>query len=686
MSIPPNLQNNQSSVNGSEKRSDAVGDGMSNRVSENVSEKVLEKTLCLLEEITFALDRGQFPTARTLLAEVDDIPILSRECVLRVQLAKVRLYCYEEKFNEGLKLADEAYLQALEIAQYQIAIQIGVKLADIHSRMGKVQISQDLLDDLNILNDAHFSQDTEIHSKLKSDILFMVSANQWHTGQLQDSLNTILECIELRRKYASEVALANAIAFEGMIYCELGQIPKGISFLKEALVCQKKLNNLHYLSILFNNLGWVFRLKGDLIKAQRYLQESVKIRKEIGNILNCRIEFANLGVIEHQMGNLAQAEKHLFEALELGKKVGNPVEIAVFLFYLIRLLLDQNKTAEAKKNIDTLQELSELTGNEKISQRYLLSYALYLMKNPRVKNLYRAQNMFREIAQKAIVKHELTVEALIHLCDLLIFELKISNDPEIMEEINDILAKLLNIAKEIRSYYLWCEINFLRAKLALMNLDVLKARKLFSQAQIIAQEQGLQQLAIRISNEHDQLLEQEKIWEQFQAAPPDYYKRTELARINDNIQRIKRQGIVESVYVEPEEPVMFVIMNETGPNLYTHAFTAGLNFNEQLFGGILSAFEAFSTEIFKGVLERAKFGDYKVLVKTISPFLVCYIYKGPSYFAQENFIKSLDMIQNQREIWEILIDATKNGNLISSHRIPELTKELEKIFHNSKRF
>lgn len=645
-------------------------------------EKVSDKIERLLQEINSDLDHGRIVKAHESMSLLNKLPTLSRENSLKIQFLKIRLLAFEEKFQEALNIANDTYSKALELGKYRVAIQIGVELVNILSRMGEIQSAESLLDDLEVLNESHFSSESVTMAQFTGDFLFLRTMIAWYKGALEDAIRDISGCIKIRENAGLEIPLANAITLGGMIYCELGEIPKGIKMLKDALLRQKKINNQHQLSIIYNNLGWVAKLQGDLGKAKKYLQESLKLRNLDVLYIKNRMELANLGVVEQQMGNYAEAEEHLFNALSMGKEVGNPVEMAVFLYYVVKLLLDQNKIAQAKHYLDELQKLSEQIDNKKIRQRFQLSYALYLKNNPRVKNLYRAQTMLREIAEHAVVKHELTVEALIHLCDLLIFELKISNDQEIVNEINEILAKLLDIAKEIRSYYLWSEINFLKAKLALMNLDLASARKLFNHAQIIAQEQGLQQLAMRISNEHDLLLEQEKMWEKLQQAPPDFSKRTELAQVNANIQRIKRQGIVENIKVEPEDPVMFIIMNQCGPTIYSYSFKPELNFDDQLFGGVLSAFESFSSEIFDGILERAKFGEYKVLFKTLPPFLLCYIYKGPSFFAQEKFLKALNCIQRQENIWSALNEAIAHGNLVASHRIPELNRELDKIFNS----
>ncbi|GAH26837.1 unnamed protein product, partial [marine sediment metagenome] len=71
---------------------------------------------------------------------------------------------------------------------------------------------------------------------------------------------------------------------------------------------------------------------------------------------------------------------------------------------------------------------------------------------------------------------------------------------------------MLAIAEKSHSYKVFCETFLLQAKLALLNLDVKAARRFLTQAQKIAESYGIKRLAIKISNEHDELLKQLNLW------------------------------------------------------------------------------------------------------------------------------------------------------------------------------
>ncbi|MHA1520657.1 MAG: tetratricopeptide repeat protein [Promethearchaeota archaeon] len=639
-----------------------------------------DKISSRLAEISHMLEIGRFPQAKKALKILETLPISSIKDQIHIKFIKIKLGRLLENFGPTLSLGLPAYRYALEKKYFEFSIKMGIELADVHSRAGDDTLALDFLEEIDLIVHNHFSADIRQFNLFNAHIDFVKSGIYWHLGQLDTALAHITSSCQLRKKWGSPFEIANSLSLAGMINCEKGHYLKGMDLLKEALDLQNQLGNQHYLSLLYNNLGWMFRLQGDLSKALRYLKRSIRIREKIAPEVSLRITLANLGAIHRQMGLFEEAEQYLIRALKLGRELGNEVEIAIFLYYLINLRLEQDQVQEAKKLIDELQVIAEKTGNQKIQQRFQISTALYLKKNLRVKNVYLAQKIFRDIANEAIIKHELTVEALINLCDLLIFELKISNEEEIVTEITQTMNKLLVIAKGMHSYYLWAEINFFKAKLALISFDIKLAREFLVKAQTLAEEQGLYQLAIKISNEHDKIVDQEHTWENLKKNPPKFDKRVQMANMEDNISRIKRQGIVESEEVTPENPVMVTILNEAGPTIYTYQFSSELGVDDQLLGGILAAFDSYSSKIFEGVLERAKFGDFNILVKNLQPFIICYIYRGQSYGAQLKFHELANILKSDSQIWDSLKEAISHGNLLSSDRIPELNDHIKKIF------
>ena len=94
---------------------------------------------------------------------------------------------------------------------------------------------------------------------------------------------------------------------------------------------------------------------------------------------------------------------------------------------------------------------------------------------------------------------------MIHLCDLLLLELKATRAEEVVEKVNELTQKLVTIAKEQASHPLVVETYMLQSKLALVDFEVNKARSLMNEAKSLADEKGLQRLSQIVQNEIDAL-------------------------------------------------------------------------------------------------------------------------------------------------------------------------------------
>ncbi|GAH05515.1 unnamed protein product, partial [marine sediment metagenome] len=120
--------------------------------------------------------------------------------------------------------------------------------------------------------------------------------------------------------------------------------------------------------------------------------------------------------------------------------------------------------------------------------------------------------LLKQITEDEISNPQLYLLALVNLCELFLEELDMTNNSEVLGELNPLIAQLSNIAKDQNAYLWLAEIKLLQAKLALIQMKIKEAEQLITQSQQIAELHGLNLLAIRISVEHDTLLEQLSTW------------------------------------------------------------------------------------------------------------------------------------------------------------------------------
>ncbi|MCK4779150.1 MAG: hypothetical protein KAT57_03135, partial [Candidatus Lokiarchaeota archaeon] len=201
-----------------------------------------------------------------------------------------------------------------------------------------------------------------------------------------------------------------------------------------------------------------------------------------------------------------------------------------------------------------------------------------------------------------------------------------------------------------------------------------------TQAQQIAERFGLKLLSIKISNEHDELLKQLNMWENLKESSSSLKERMEFARLNEQVENMIQKRAVEVPELSDEEPVLLLIVSEGGRPIFSKLFVKEQAFEDHLFGGFFTAINSFINEKFSEGLDRATFGEHTLLMNSVSPFLICYVFKGQSYLAQQRIRYFIDKIQNDEDIWQNFKKFYQLNKEIQLKDIPSLEPLINEIF------
>jgi len=254
---------------------------------------------------------------------------------------------------------------------------------------------------------------------------------------------------------------------------------------------------------------------------------------------------------------------------------------------------------------------------------------------------------------------------------------------EILDDINPLIDHLQRGARYSKSYSSLAHVKLLQAKLALLQINMVDARKLLTEAQKIADEHGLKLLAGAISREHDRLLEELKLWESFKKKQASASERLKLASIDDVMGRLQGRRVVESLDSSGEQPILLLILAGSGVLLFSYPFSDKWKRDDDLFGSFLSAFSSFSDEFFSQGLDRAKFGDDTILLQSVGSFSICYLFRGQTYYAQQKLVEFVETIQKDPRIWETLEKFETTSQVAELKDLPKLENLLTNIFLNS---
>jgi hypothetical protein len=268
---------------------------------------------------------------------------------------------------------------------------------------------------------------------------------------------------------------------------------------------------------------------------------------------------------------------------------------------------------------------------------------------------------------------------MLNLCDMLLLELRTSGNEEVLKEITGILEKLQTIGENQHSYSLLVDTYMLKSKMALLELDLDSARQLLSEAQQMAEEKGLQNLAMMISGEYDTLMDQLGKWTDLIDQNVPMIEKLELTELEGMVSRIIRKK-AETPEFAGEEPALFLILTETGTMKFSKQFAPEGTLDDKVIGDLLTAINSFIQETFAatGSIERIKHKEHTLLMKPIDPLLCCYVFKGQSYSALRKLDTLIDTIRSSRSLWRLLTSPTKSDKLLPAEK--EMEETVTKIF------
>ena len=146
---------------------------------------------------------------------------------------------------------------------------------------------------------------------------------------------------------------------------------------------------------------------------------------------------------------------------------------------------------------------------------------------------------------------------------------------------------------EKQNLYSWlAETRLLQAKLALIQMKFDVAQQLLTQAQKIAELHGFSLLALKISSEHDKLLDQTNDWGTLKNSNAPMSERIKLASFNGVVGRMQGKRAIELPKIIPEEPVLLLIIGEGGFPLFSNHFKEAQLIEEDLVSAFLAAFNS----------------------------------------------------------------------------------------------
>ncbi|MFX0064544.1 MAG: tetratricopeptide repeat protein [Candidatus Hermodarchaeota archaeon] len=359
-------------------------------------------------------------------------------------------------------------------------------------------------------------------------------------GDLDTALDYYQRSLALHKTIGNSQDIAGSLLNIGLIYRSKGELDTALDYLHQSLALKKTSGNLQEIAGSLLNIGLIYSSKGDLDTALDYLHQSLGLHKTIGNPQDIALSLEAIGEIFHSKGELDTALDYLQRSLGLREAIGNDIETSLHLFSLILLVLDQQDQSQAQTYLNQLQKLYARTPNKWIHLRSRLAEALVLKRSTRMKNKVQAQIILEQIINEELIHFRYTALAMIHLCELLILELKSFDEPEVWEEAKTLILQLYDKAQDQQSVSIVGEALLLRAKFATIEGNLQQALEYFDQAQLTAEERNLGLLIQKVGAERKTFEDEFEKWQDLIQSNAPLQERLKHAEMGKYLRDVKK--------------------------------------------------------------------------------------------------------------------------------------------------
>ncbi|MFX1477114.1 MAG: tetratricopeptide repeat protein [Promethearchaeota archaeon] len=666
------------------------------------------------EELMYS---GRVEEAFEMILNFEKTGGISPKDQLSALLLKGVIYGLKNQFKEGVEVGERAYSMSQKLGLVPESIEaLNLKALIVH--LGKLEEAFSLvLEAEKLLNSLSDEPPANI-TKLKLFLTYLKSWIYFFKNNFNIALDFAFEGVTLGEKLNYEVVVGYNLAlialiypikgeydtaleyalkglkiFErldfqegkalvlysmGNIYLNMGDLNRSLDFFQRSLSIENLMDNTKVNILHF--LGRIYMNKGELDKALQYSKQSAKLAEKISHYYLLVLIRRNIGEIYRRKAEIDKAIEYYKQSLALSEKMGNIIFMTHSILSLLLVSIDNNSNEQAEKYLKRLENLSDKHKSTRVKHAYPLGKAIILKTSNRMGDHTDAARLLKQIVEDDILYPLFHLLAIVSLCDLLLEELSIYSNFEIVNEINPLTIKLFKIAERQHSFSWIAEGKLLQAKLALIQMNIEEAKKLFTEAQNTAESYGLSLLSQKISKEHDNLLDQLDEWQSLKRTKAPISDRLKLASIDKVIDRLQGKRGLEPPELTNEAPILLLIISEGGFTAFSKSFVEGRTFEENLISGFLTAFNAFSNELFSEGLDRAKFGEHMVIMKIVGSFSVCYFYKGQSYYALQKLTRFAEAIRENTEIWQALNKSVKTSEMLELDKPAALKSVINEIF------
>ncbi|MFX1574909.1 MAG: tetratricopeptide repeat protein [Promethearchaeota archaeon] len=469
-------------------------------------------------------------------------------------LLQCDLLFHQGRYKEILILAEQTYKECSENRYILHSVDCLIFMARSFIYLYKINKALDVITQgEELLKSVSCELSTEI-MKREAFIIFLKGLVFERKTEGKLCLKYLKQSLELVEK--TDFKRLNAIILRVLGWCILrfkGDMEQAFEYVKQGVNIAKDSKNKFIIAQCLLNLGLLYQYKGDWEKSLKILKECLSTYEEYENKERISNALHDIGFFYTERGEIDRSLEFLEQSLRLNRELGINWKTANSLIDITINLIKNHDLEKANQYLYDLEQMKICSKDKNINLWYKFCKALLLKTSLRAPSRGEAEIILKQIIDEKFGNYELNYNVLLNLCELLLTEARMLNSLEVLEELDSLVAQLLDLAEKCNSYPHLAETYFLKGKMALLTLDVKEARKNLTQAQRIAERWGYNQLATKISLEHEKLSNQIRLWDDLSEKEISLSERINLAGMEKQMEHLLHNRVSLNIQVTEDQ-------------------------------------------------------------------------------------------------------------------------------------
>ncbi|MFX0019954.1 MAG: tetratricopeptide repeat protein [Promethearchaeota archaeon] len=497
------------------------------------------------------IEQNKYGEAFQVLSDFDQNGENNLSDKISCLLLQCQILFWQGDYKDVILLAKKIYKKSLELGKTLQSVDALIFIimalvgeGKLNLVFGAIKKADDLLKTLKKKSPDYIRREATIS-------WYLGASYAENKGMVDEGLKYVEQSLKLREEIGHKQEISESILEIGyLLGVHKGELDKAIGLLKQALVLAEESNDKYTIVKVFYVFHLIYYLKGELDDSLSYIKRCLVLYKEFNNKAFIAWSFYHLAEIYRMKGDLKSALKYIKKSIALSEELENKRLFVITISTIIKLNLDNSDAEGAWKYLQRLEQFKDHVGLY-ANLLYRLSKVKLLKTSLSVKNRVKAEKILKMIIKESTSHAMIRIEAQLELCNVLLNELRFTNNIKVLDKINYNVDQLIKFSESSNSFNILAETYLLQAKISLISINIGEAQRHFIQALQIAERHGLNRLSKKISTEYKKLLNQLTLWEQLKELNVSINKRMDLAKISEQMNLMLRNRQI--IYIQTSE-------------------------------------------------------------------------------------------------------------------------------------